>query len=166
MKCLSLCQPHAEAIALGLKPYETRGWSTEYRGPLAIHAAKHPLREKDCDWDWWCEMRKRLALAGMRLDKLSYGRIVCIVDLVDCVPTEYCRRKSDDERIKVGELLKLPDWFFWGDFSEYGEDGRRRFAFKLENVRKIPEVHRPLVRGMQQMFETTKEVHDELALWG
>jgi hypothetical protein len=33
MKALSLWQPHAQAIALGLKPYETRDWSTRYRGP-------------------------------------------------------------------------------------------------------------------------------------
>ena len=40
MKALSLWQPHALAIGLELKPWETRGWSTDYRGPVAIHAAK------------------------------------------------------------------------------------------------------------------------------
>lgn len=40
MKALSLHQPWASAIALGLKHLETRSWATSYRGPLAIHAAR------------------------------------------------------------------------------------------------------------------------------
>lgn len=40
MKALSLWQPWATLIAIGAKQYETRGWSTPYRGPLIIHAAK------------------------------------------------------------------------------------------------------------------------------
>lgn len=40
MKALSLHQPWASCIALGLKRIETRGWKTAHRGPLAIHASK------------------------------------------------------------------------------------------------------------------------------
>lgn len=40
MRAISLWQPWASAMALGLKRIETRHWSTSYRGPLAIHAAK------------------------------------------------------------------------------------------------------------------------------
>lgn len=40
MRALSLWQPWASLIALGVKTIETRGWSTKYRGPLLIHAAK------------------------------------------------------------------------------------------------------------------------------
>ena len=39
MKVLTLHQPYASLIALGLKTIETRSWSTKYRGPLAVHAA-------------------------------------------------------------------------------------------------------------------------------
>lgn len=39
MKALTLHQPWASLIALGVKTIETRSWSTSYRGPLAIHAA-------------------------------------------------------------------------------------------------------------------------------
>lgn len=39
MKALTLWQPWASLIALGVKSIETRAWSTSYRGPLAIHAA-------------------------------------------------------------------------------------------------------------------------------
>jgi len=36
MKAITLCQPWASAIAVGLKVYETRSWKTSYRGPLAV----------------------------------------------------------------------------------------------------------------------------------
>lgn len=39
MKCLSMTQPWATLVALGAKRIETRSWTTNYRGPLAIHAA-------------------------------------------------------------------------------------------------------------------------------
>lgn len=38
MKVLTLHQPWASLIALGVKTIETRSWTTSYRGPLAIHA--------------------------------------------------------------------------------------------------------------------------------
>jgi len=40
MKALTLTQPWASLVAIGAKRIETRSWSTSYRGPLAIHAAK------------------------------------------------------------------------------------------------------------------------------
>lgn len=38
MKALTLHQPWATLVALGIKTVETRSWYTPYRGPLAIHA--------------------------------------------------------------------------------------------------------------------------------
>jgi hypothetical protein len=40
VKVLTLTQPWASLMSLLEKKNETRGWGTEYRGPLAIHAAK------------------------------------------------------------------------------------------------------------------------------
>lgn len=40
IKALSLTQPWATLVAIGAKRIETRSWNTDYRGPLAIHAAK------------------------------------------------------------------------------------------------------------------------------
>ena len=42
-RALTLHQPWASLIALGVKTIETRSWSTPYRGPLAIHAGMTPL---------------------------------------------------------------------------------------------------------------------------
>ena len=40
MRALSLTQPWATLVVLGAKSFETRSWTTTYRGPLLIHAAK------------------------------------------------------------------------------------------------------------------------------
>lgn len=63
MRGLTLHQPWATLIARGAKHYETRSWSTRYRGPLAIHAGagEHPL--------------------------LPAGAIVAVCHLVDVTPT-------------------------------------------------------------------------------
>ncbi len=41
MKVITLTQPWATLVSIGMKMIETRSWSTKYRGPLAIHAAKN-----------------------------------------------------------------------------------------------------------------------------
>jgi hypothetical protein len=148
MKALSLWQPHVLAIALGLKPWETRDWPTNYRGPLALHAAKHKWIEWD-DWHREAARRMRRKLCPGLPDRLSeqmdyaavtqhmrYGAVICLADLTDCVATSKLRGRIPAEHE------------FWGDFSD-GYQGR--FAFKLENVRVLDQ---PLPwRGQQGFFE-------------
>lgn len=138
-KALSLWQPHAQAIALGIKPFETRGWSTDYRGPLAIHAAKKVFREKDYDYAYFVEASKRLKQGGCPVWALDYGKVLCVVDVVDCVPT-------GDLRGRIGGAE------FWGDFRDVGDDGKKRYAFKLASVRLIDAHKRPMVTGRQGFF--------------
>jgi hypothetical protein len=124
IRALSLWQPHAQAVAVGIKHYETRGWYTGYRGPLVIHAAKRVFRHQDYGLAYFNEVGKQLKAAGCPLYALSYGEALCVVDLVDCVP--------------VGKLRgRIGHAEFWGDFRDVGDDAKPRFAFKLENVRRI-----------------------------
>ena len=44
MKALSIRQPWAYFILTGQKPIENRTWSTNYRGPLVIHAGLRPAK--------------------------------------------------------------------------------------------------------------------------
>lgn len=43
MRAITLWQPYASLVAAGIKRIETRSWSTDYQGPLLIHAAKRPM---------------------------------------------------------------------------------------------------------------------------
>jgi activating signal cointegrator 1 len=138
MKALSLWQPHAQAIALGIKPYETRAWETKYRGPLVICSAKKPFKYQEYEREYFMDVCARLKRAGCPHYALQYGKALCIVDVVDCVPTAKIR----------GQIT--PSHEFWGDFTD-GEDGKGRYAFKLENVRRIwPEL---AVVGRQGFFD-------------
>lgn len=164
MKAISLWQPHPLAISLGLKPWETRDWPTRYRGPLAIHAARRPWNDAG-EWHAAAAMCLGLriqtvvreAYPALRDDAfkdaclhlkdkwMAFGAVVCTVDLVDCVRTSELRGKIP------------PAHEFWGDFSD-GKTGKGRFAFKLENVRPLPQ---PIpCRGMQGFFEVDLGEYD------
>lgn len=109
MKMLTFHQPWAQLIAHGAKTIETRAWSTRYRGPLAIHAAKSiPAGlhlTKVGDWTIMSrftepesgpELRRLGAVDGGTLvpDRverghavpLPLGAVVAVCDLVDVVP--------------------------------------------------------------------------------
>jgi hypothetical protein len=145
MRTISLHQPHGQAVMLGIKPYETRGWSTDYRGPLAIHAAKKPFDYRQYPLDYYQEVGRRFKEVDFPLFALDYGKILCVVDLVDCVP--------------VGKLRgRIGRYEFWGDFRDRGDDGKERFAFKLENVRVIPAYKRPAVTGRQKWFDVPENI--------
>lgn len=109
---LTLTQPWASLVALGKKHVETRSWSTNYRGPLAIHAAKG-----------WTE-DDRIYAAGLarrgvlpRAD-LPRGCVIGLARLVDVVPT----------MIAFG----LPQWS--EDEAEFGDFSDGRFAWVLDDV--------------------------------
>lgn len=89
MKGITLTQPWATLCMLparGLvgKRYETRSWSTSYRGPLAIHAAKgFPAHARNlCATE---PFRSTLAAAGITSpEQLLRGVILGTVQLVEC----------------------------------------------------------------------------------
>jgi len=82
MKALSIRQPWAELIIRGIKDVENRSWATEYRGPLAIHAAKtfyYNLVDK-VEREEWEDLRDEF---GIDKDELVYGSLVGTVELVE-----------------------------------------------------------------------------------
>jgi hypothetical protein len=126
MKALSLIQPWATLIALEAKRIETRGWSTSYRGPLAIAASKGFPR--DCKDLCWIPPFSIWLLRENPGDPtaLPLGAVICTCDLVNCV-----RMKSDN--------LPPPDSqeYAFGDYNS--TPAKSRFMWMLENVKVLPE---------------------------
>jgi len=100
-KALTIWQPYALLLVLGLKRFETRGWYTTYRGPLVIHAAKkfdaaivddiarvrrlvQSLDELPGRFGWTTAQRN-LADTPWNSPQL-FGRALGIVQLHDCRP--------------------------------------------------------------------------------
>ncbi|MHB0874550.1 MAG: ASCH domain-containing protein [Anaerolineae bacterium] len=81
MKALTLLNPWATLIAIGAKRIETRGWTTSWRGPLAIHAAARAMDMTALELCAREPIRKRLVDAGYREPfeaSLPFGAVVAI----------------------------------------------------------------------------------------
>lgn len=146
MKALTLWQPWASAIPLGLKSIETRSWSTRYRGLLAIHASSRvshlPRRARTLFGNFKVERDgSGLLLRGGRLAwpyRMPLGAVVAIVSLQDCVPVEAVRNT-------ISEVEHA-----FGDYSD------RRYAWLFRNVLPIPD---PIeCNGRQGLWTLPQEV--------
>ena len=136
IKALSLWQPWASLIAVGAKKYETRSWSTSYRGPLLICAAKKIIKLPFVgSWEFRQAARKALKIeGGQSFPQNHHGMAIAIVDLTNCIRTEMFKR-GHEEFLREAVL---------GDFSS------GRYAWELENVRAIKPFP---VKGRQGLFE-------------
>ena len=136
MRAISLHQPWATACVhlingKALKGIETRHWRTDYRGPLAIHAAKR----WDRDQHEFAAIEKTL---GRLPARVALGAIVGVVDLIDIRPTE-------ELRLITSAIERL-----------YGNYGPGRFGWILANPRQF-EV--PIAwPGRQSFFTVPDEV--------
>lgn len=143
MKALSLWQPWAQAVVLGLKTFETRSWSTRHRGRIAIHAAKRAPAPRRGEFS---ELYQALRLCGVTREELPLGAIVGLVDVLGVSETQHLGELSDQQRR-------------WGDF------GPGRFAWRLSDPWRCAPI--PL-RGRQGLFDLPSETAKALgrAHWG
>lgn len=133
MKALTLHQPWASFIAWGDKRFETRHWKTNYRGEIAIHAAK-TMPAYAADFCHEPEIEELLSERNVwHLNELPCGVVVCIARLVAChqIPNRSLDI-SDTERM-------LGDW------------SPGRFAWELTMVDPLEE---PIpARGAQGLWD-------------
>jgi hypothetical protein len=128
---LSLTQPWATLIALGVKRVETRSWRTHYRGPILVHAARSMpvdrgqalsfgrwVVDRDPSGSLW--LSNRDTVFGIRsAQALPISAVLAVVDVVDVVST-------DDPALEIH-----PDEHALGDYSP------GRFAWVLDNLRPL-----------------------------
>lgn len=80
---LSIRQPWAWAILHAGKDIENREWSTRYRGPVCIHAAKGMTSDEWREASHW--IRMNFGSLAPLLSEIQRGGIVGVADIVDCV---------------------------------------------------------------------------------
>lgn len=137
MKALSIWQPWASLIAVGAKRYETRSWPTRYRGPIAIHAARHWSEECAAVFSRYAVQADLAPSIGidppLLKHDLPFGAIVAVAQLEDCIPTTKLR----------GQIL--------GEYS-LGNFSPGRFAWHIGRVERLL---RPIpCTGRQGLWET------------
>lgn len=111
MRAISLHQPWASAIVAGIKKIETRSWHTDYRGPLAIHAALKLVLPNDMKF---LSVLEEHGLLGKSLPR---GAILGWTELQDCrlMTAENINQVDPVERL-LGQYE--PGRYMWmlGDF--------------------------------------------------
>lgn len=128
MRTISLWQPWAELISRGLKQFETRSFPCEKFGEIAIHAAK----KKFDSGKYSQELRTQMLMDEVDPYWLKYGVVLCIADIVACVQIDTGRNHVSQRELTYG------DW------------SPGRYAWRLENIRPLPE---PIpLKGMQGFF--------------
>jgi len=159
VKAITIRQPWATLIALGVKTIETRSWRTHYRGPVAIHAgAAMPIRGPIGAWvvalDDVQERMPKLEHweAGFVYD-LPIGAVIATATLADCVPIvglADCHQLADHHLCTSGDNV-LEHWPMDGrhvDDTEkehgpqrpYGDYAPGGWGWLLTNVQPIAPV--------------------------
>ncbi len=160
MNALTLHQPWASLIALGIKTIETRSWGARHSAtgqPLAIHAAKREpaggtigtfgvIRAHDVamneypgtEWCLWSE-------PGWH--PLTLGAVVATCTLVDVVPiltpAVIIERRSDKAVSVLGNSLLMCPRFGAGPIDDiagqrpYGDFTPGRFAWLLADIVRL-----------------------------
>lgn len=133
MKALTVWQPWATFIVDGIKLYETRHWPTDYRGELAIHAAKRWVVDQQITLAALCDRFPRDIGAEYARKKLPFGCVLAIVELVNVHRVENIRDEIESMELRLGN---------------YAEG---RFAWEMKLLRLPPN---PIpVRGQQGLWE-------------
>lgn len=122
IKTLTLTQPWATLMACRAKQIETRCWSTTYRGPLAIHAARNFPGQAQalCHQEpFWSALRSDGYDVRLPPDKnLPLGKIVAIGML------------EDVEWISFDFPVKEPE-------RSFGNYGKRRYAWSFSTIYRL-----------------------------
>jgi hypothetical protein len=139
MKALTIWQPWAGMVAAGIKRNETRSWGTNYRGQIAIHAAKQDIHIGWCRYlsDEAAEVIcRRLDLPEVfnAVKAFPTGCVLATANLVECI-------KITPEFIATLSLDELA----LGDYT------LGRYAWKMADVKQLSD---PIpARGRQGLWE-------------
>lgn len=164
MKALTLTQPWATLVAIGVKKIETRSWATTYCGPLAIHAAKKfpedaqhlcfqvPFRQ------FLVERYSFMARGEIYFGKHEFplGCVVATCELVDCIkierfgPSYSFKHVQDETGMWHHTMTEAPIPPAEPELS-FGNYTPGRYAWILSDVKPLPE---PVpAKGAQRLWE-------------
>jgi activating signal cointegrator 1 len=113
MKVLSMIQPWASLFVLREAQYETRSWSTKYRGPLAIHTSKK-IDKAVCSH---VAIQSLLLKHGYTIENLPTGTIIAICKLENCL--KVTENKDTRAVLEDGRVVSGNDYFL-GDYKVGG----------------------------------------------
>lgn len=124
MKVITLIQPWATLVALGEKRIETRSWSTNIRGEIAIHAGKK-VDKSVFNRPFYSDIFRKYSITP---ENIITSSIIAVCKIVDVKRTEDLTDViSNQERA-------------------FGNYGPNRFGWILEDIKSIEPIQG--VKGM------------------
>jgi hypothetical protein len=151
IRSLSLWQPYACLIAMGLKKYETRSWGTNYRGLIAIHAAKRPCKigELTVLLEDFCEIGREADFRQMEAtikDSTQYGAIVAVARLDACLKMVDISPKTPfPGEVYIDARSALEKTVGWWEFG--------RFAWRLKDVVAVSPIPYKGHQGIREVID-------------
>lgn len=134
MNAMTVIQPFAHLIAIGVKPIENRQQQCRFRGELAIHAGKNRS---------WLDEGELAAYPDM-----AFGAIVAVVRVVACLP----KRDDPDDR----ERWK---WATYSDLFDH-EHAEGPWCLVLEDLLRL--VTPVPCRGAQGLWSLPPDVETQV----
>ena len=128
MKLLSMWDPWSTLVAVRAKRVETRGWSTDYRGPSAIFSTKTGLSKSElketCAEPFFAEALKSAPA-------FCPGHIIAIGFIIDCRPLD---EHHVNNIFKIHPALKTEQEIAFGNYAP----GRFGLVFDDVNLLRVP----------------------------
>lgn len=145
MKAITIWQPWASLIAIGAKGFETRGWFTGYRGPIAIHAAKKDVREimrglpSDVQREMFNCLYRHFGIGDGALKRMPTGAIIATARLVNVWYIGLGRDGPEGIRQEKdkGLCMKEPHLFPTAQERHFGDWTPGRYAWEFADVRPL-----------------------------
>jgi hypothetical protein len=117
MKALSTWQPYASLLVYKIKKYETRSWATNYKGLIAIHAAKKSAKSvMNMLLPWvWQTIQHLLSPYYPKIEypgNLPVGAVLGYGNLIAChlIDAEFIATLSEDEKLMGDYTLGRYAW--------------------------------------------------------
>lgn len=140
MRAITVWQPYASLLISDIKKYETRSWKTKYRGPIAIHAAKQPIKQVQKLLPEDVQRAINAIVKKHRDKKIAFplSAIVGTAELIEChlIDDSFFKTLSEDEKMM-------------GDFTI------GRYAWEFKNKSTALQV--PDIIGGQGLWNWVKE---------
>jgi len=147
MKALTIHEPYASLIIMGIKKLETRGHKTNVRGEIAIHAGKKPMDAEG------------KALAEKYGIEPQYGKVLGVAylcacglvkDDVKCGISWEIRQSMPNEESDYEKFARVYDSMDLMEEPNFGDLSEGRYLWALEVVEKFDE---PIpAKGMQRWW--------------
>lgn len=112
MKALTVQQPWAGLLVLGIKKGETRSWNTKYRGKIAIHSSAKMPKEGTALLNDLCELLPDTFFPGSR----AYNMCTTLGCVLGRVQIEDTRSTDNMQNLNAGEKMLgdfSPNRYYW-----------------------------------------------------